>query len=70
MNTATVTQTPMPAHHLAHAALSQPRVVCSWCGEPVSRKPVSGARLSHTICRPCTQQFLTQAEHERNQRWV
>jgi hypothetical protein len=71
MNSAALTQTPIRTPHVAHAALPQQgTVVCSWCGQAVGRKPVSGARLSHTICRPCTQQFLAQAEQERNRRWI
>jgi len=70
MNTATAIPTPAPVHHLAHAAMAHSSVSCAWCGEPVRRKPVSGARLSHTICRPCAQQFLAQAEQERNSRWI
>ena len=71
MNSAPLTQTQVHTPHIAHATMPQHgTVVCSWCGQAVGRKPVSGARLSHTICRPCTQQFLAQAEQERNRRWI
>ncbi len=69
MSTAVV-QSHVTPHHVVHAASPRNQKVCSWCGEPVRRKPVSGARLAHTICRPCAQNFLAQSESERNARWV
>lgn len=54
--------------HPAIVAMPQGEVACAWCGQQVGRKVLSGARLSHTICRPCTQQFLaetTEVDYDR-----
>ena len=70
MNSAAAVESHVHHLHVVHAAMPPNQKMCSWCGEPVRRKPVSGARLSHTICKPCAQQFLAQSELERNSRWI
>lgn len=37
-------------------------IVCAWCGRDVARKPLSGARLSHTICSPCIQKYFADGD--------
>ena len=41
-------------------SLPHHEVMCAWCGQDVGRKPLSGARLSHTICRPCVAKFCAE----------
>jgi formylmethanofuran dehydrogenase subunit E len=54
--------------HPVRVAMPQSAVRCSWCGEPVVRKPLSGARMSHTICRACTQQFHAETDGTSDRR--
>jgi hypothetical protein len=33
-------------------------VVCAWCGRPLGRGNVNAPRVSHGICRPCSDDLL------------
>jgi hypothetical protein len=51
-----------PAPRLAHDSLSSDpatlAVVCAWCGRPLGRGSVNAPRVSHGICRPCSNDLL------------
>jgi hypothetical protein len=52
-----------PAAHLAPDLMTSPdravlAVVCAWCGRPLGRGSVNAPRVSHGICRPCSDDLL------------
>ena len=47
------------------AAFHHGTIVCAWCGQAVGRKPLSGARLSHTVCAPCIHKFFATTDAVR-----
>ena len=40
-------------------------IVCAWCGQAVGQKPLSGARLAHTVCEPCIHKFFAKNDAGR-----
>jgi hypothetical protein len=58
------TLTDAPSALLARDPLPSPEpaalaVVCAWCGRPLGRGANSSARrVSHGICRPCSDELL------------
>jgi len=57
------TSTDGPAARLAHDPVSSGdpaglAVVCAWCGRPLGRGNVNAPRVSHGICRPCSDDLL------------
>lgn len=46
------------AHDASTVETSTISVVCAWCGRPLGRGSVNPRRVSHGICRPCSDDLL------------
>ncbi len=46
------------AHDTLPADAAALTVVCAWCGRPLGRGGSNPSRISHGICRPCSDDLL------------